>query len=279
MLTFLTGESRLSLKKIGDILMLEALKPILKIQDLDIKMIRLMRMKRQRLEELTEVEAVHEEFRLQLEDKQKQIVSLDKEIQTVEDKVLELATKLKKLDDQQNSIKKVEEFNALTHEMTAIEREKIALEHKALELFDKKTLEEEFLEKIKESLISSQENSVLLKEEINSNIALINDEGSTLKKERSALAATADPTILSIYERLLRNKKDRVLVPIENRTCSGCHIVLTIQHENLVRRGDNMVFCEHCSRIHYWPDEVVLLADDDSNKETKHRRRRQTAAS
>lgn len=257
--------------------MLEALKPILKIQDLDIKMIRLMRMKRQRLDELTEVEAVHKEFRLQLDEKQKQLIAHDKEIQAVEDKVLELAQKIKKLDDQQNSIKKVEEFNALTHEMTAIEREKIALEHKALELFDKKTLEEEFLEKIKESIVSSQENSILLKEEINSSINLINEEGSLLKKERGELAKTADPEILSIYERLLRNKKDRVVVPIENRTCSGCHIVLTIQHENLVRRGDNMVFCEHCSRIHYWPEEVVLQTEDESGAQTKHRRRRQTA--
>lgn len=256
--------------------MLEALKPILKIQDLDIKMIRLMRMKRQRLDELIEVEAVHKEFRLQLEDKQKGLASYDKEIQAIEDKVLEFTAKLKKLDDQQNSIKKVEEFNALTHEMTSVEREKIALEHKALELFDKKTLEEELLEKIKESIVTSQDSSVLLKEEINANIALINEEGNALKKERMALAQTADPAILSIYERLLRNKKDRVLVPIENRTCSGCHIVLTIQHENLVRRGDNMVFCEHCSRIHYWPEEPALEAEEEGTKETKHRRRRQT---
>jgi predicted nucleic acid-binding Zn-ribbon protein len=256
--------------------MLEALKPILKIQDLDIKMIRLMRMKRQRLEELTEVEAVHKEFRLQLEEKQKDLASYSKEIQVVEDKVFELTAKIKKLDEQQNGIKKVEEFNALTHEMTAVEREKIALEHKALELFDKKTAEEELLEKIKESINTSQDSSALLKEEINANIALINQEGSTLKKERAALATTADPATLAIYERLLRNKKDRVIVPIENRTCSGCHIVLTIQHENLVRRGENMVFCEHCSRIHYWPEEALLETEDDSNGQTKHRRRRQT---
>ena len=31
------------------------------------------------------------------------------------------------------------------------------------------------------------------------------------------LAKTADPEILRIYERLLNNKKDRVVVPIENR--------------------------------------------------------------
>ena len=80
----------------------------------------------------------------------------------------------------------------------------------------------------------------------------------SLKAERDSLAYTANAEVLHIYERLLRNKKDRVVVPIENRTCSGCHIVLTAQHENLVRKGENLVFCEHCSRIHYWQESEAL---------------------
>ena len=82
---------------------------------------------------------------------------------------------------------------------------------------------------------------------------------------------------LHIYERLLRNKKDRVVVPIENRTCSGCHIVLTAQHENLVRKGENLVFCEHCSRIHYWQESEAFEgtasqqnAADDAWQTHKH---------
>ena len=59
-----------------------------------------------------------------------------------------------------------------------------------------------------------------------------------------------------MYEKLLKNKRDRVVVPIENRCCSGCHILVTAQHENLVRKGEKIVFCEHCSRVHYWLDLV-----------------------
>ena len=80
----------------------------------------------------------------------------------------------------------------------------------------------------------------------------------SLKTERDALAKLQIAKLLQIYERLLRNKKDRVIVPIENRTCSGCHIALTAQHENLVRKGENLVFCEHCSRIHYWQGRESL---------------------
>jgi len=115
-----------------------------------------------------------------------------------------------------------------------------------------------------------------LEREIQSSIKLINDEGSGLKIQRDELAKKANPEVLSIYEKLLRNKRDRVVVPIENRTCSGCHIVLTAQHENLVRKGENLIFCEHCSRIHYWLESEAL--EGTAAATTRRRRRRMVNA-
>ena len=104
-------------------------------------------------------------------------------------------------------------------------------------------------------------------------ILRINEEGRVLKAERDALVEQANPDTFSIYERLLRNKKDRVVVPIENRCCSGCHLMLTAQDENFVRKGERLVFCEHCSRIHYWPESEAL---EGTGVAVKQRRRRTT---
>lgn len=254
--------------------MLESLKPILDIQELDIKMIRLMRIKKQRYSELGEIESLHNELKIQESAKKTEINEYDKQIHAIEEKVTLIKEKLKKLEDQQSNVKKVEEFNALTQEMTSQERQKISLEKEASDIFDKKSHEEEILVKIQESLKTSSSSSTGLKDEIANSMNLVNDEGSALLKERQALAEKADPEVLSIYERLLRNKKDRVLVPIENRTCSGCHIALTIQHENMVRKGENIVFCEHCSRIHYWQESAAV---ESTTVATRQRRRRVTA--
>ena len=110
-----------------------------------------------------------------------------------------------------------------------------------------------------------------LENEIKLGIDKINEEGQQLKEQRQEAAKNADPEVLKIYERLLRNKKDRVIVPIENRTCSGCHIALTLQHENLVRKGEALVFCEHCSRIHYWQESESI---EGTTVATRRRRRR-----
>ena len=115
----------------------------------------------------------------------------------------------------------------------------------------------------------------MLLKEIQSSLELINREGKELKTKRGGLVTHADPEILSIYEKLFHNKRDRVIVSIEHRTCSGCHIVLTAQHENLVRKGKNLVFCEHCSRLHYWLE--VEAPAEGAAVATKRRRRRAVA--
>lgn len=251
--------------------MLDDLKEILDIQELDMKMLRLMRVKKERLKELQQIEDLRKELHQQTAIKETEIEELGKTIQTLEHKIQEVAGKIKKLEAQQANIKKADEFNALTQEMTQAERERIALEQKVSDHVDKRVAEEEMLAKIKDSLKGSEENSLNLEKEIQASIKVINEEGVSLKEQRDTHAAQANSETLQIYERLLRNKKDRVIVPIENRTCSGCHIVLTAQHENLVRKGENLVFCEHCSRIHYWQESEAL---EGSTVATKRRRRR-----
>src|SRR3990167_4916051 len=251
--------------------MLQILKAILDIQELDMKMIRLMRLKKDRLSELDHIESLRQELHAQLKEKQQEITELSQNVINQENKIAEIKERIKKLEAKQSTVKKVDEFNALTHEMTSSERERLATEQITSDLIDKRNLEEEILTKIKESLEQSEESSRNLEGEIKQNIQLINDEGSKLKLARDQLAKTADPDTMRIYQRLLNNKKDRVVVPIENRTCSGCHIALTAQHENLVRKGERLIFCEHCSRIHYWQESEAI---EGTAVATKRRRRR-----
>lgn len=253
--------------------MLAELKTILDIQEIDMKMIRLLRLRKERMKEIEQIDVLRSELGVQLDEKNKEVQALVLEIQALEGKILEINTRLKKLEAQQGSVKKVDEFNALTQEITQTERERINLEHKVSDLVDRKNAEEEILVKITESLQASEQSSQALQEEIKSTLEQIQTEGHNLYQQRQACAQVADGSILKIYERLLYNKKDRVIVPIENRICTGCHISLTAQHENIVRKSDNLVFCEHCSRIHFWPE----VAQEDETQNGKKRRKRKTA--
>ena len=251
--------------------MLKALKPILDIQELDIKMIRLMRLKKERQRELDNLNKIKTDLSRQTMLKETETTELKKNIRLVEGESKEIVENIKKLEARQSSIKKIEEFNALTHEMSAAEKEKHAKEQRLSDMYDRLNAEEDLLKSLKQTLEHTTENSKALETEINESIKQINAEGVVLKSERDAMVEKADPEVFRIYERLLRNKKDRVVVPIENRCCSGCHIMLTAQDENLVRKGERLVFCEHCSRIHYWQESQAL--EGTTVATTKRRRR------
>jgi predicted nucleic acid-binding Zn-ribbon protein len=253
--------------------MLKALKVILEIQELDMKMIQLMLLKKQRQKELDSINANKSNLHQRVTGKEAELFEVKKTIRMVEGEHAEVLAKVKKLEAQQNNIKKVDEYNAITHEISAADRERVAKEQRLSDLYDKLAAEEDALKSVNESLESTTESSKVLETEIHESIGHINNEGRVLKTERDQLVAQADPEVFKVYERLLRNKKDRVVVPLENRCCSGCHIMLTAQHENLVRKGERLVFCEHCSRIHYWQESKAL---EDTVVATKQRRRRST---
>lgn len=249
----------------------KALKIILEIQEFDMQLIQLMRLKKERLKELDNLNGIKANLQKQVNFKEAEITELKKNQRLYEGEVNDIIAKVKKLESQQNSVKKLEEFNALTHEMSQAEKERNAKELRLSDVIDRLHSEEDALKALNETLTSTLDSGKVLEGEILESISRINAEGRELKEQRDLLVATADPEIFQIYERLLRNKKDRVVVPIENRCCSGCHIMLTAQNENLVRKGERLVFCEHCSRIHYWPESEAL---EGTKVAAKPRRRR-----
>lgn len=254
--------------------MQEGFSTLLNIQDLDIKMIRLINVKKERQSELKKIHLLKEEVEDQVEKKKEEIAAIKLELRHGEMRIKEIQEKVAKFESQQAAVKKMDEFNALTQELTAAGRERVATEHHLSDLTDKLTAAQDLLVTLQNHLQSSIENGLALEKEIHASIAQINAEGSSLLAERERLKTGVPAEMFAIYERLLRNKKDRVLVSIENRTCSGCHIVLTPQQENLVRKQDRLVFCEHCSRILYWQEQAVVGEEESP----KRRRRRATVS-
>lgn len=248
----------------------ESLKSILAIQEFDIKMIRLMRVKKEQQKELSKIQVLKEDIRKQVVDKEAAMMDIKKQIRMGETQIKELLEKVVKLEGQQAAVRKMDEFNALTHEITSAGRERAAIEDALIRLVDRLAVEEDLLVTLKENLSVNETNSQVIEKEIDESIEKINLEGQDLMVKRDLLKDQVSPDLFMVYMRLLKNKKDRVVVPIENRTCSGCHIVLTAQHENLIRKGDRLVFCEHCSRVLFWQEVEVV----EGEAPARRRRRR-----
>jgi uncharacterized protein len=255
--------------------MVKDLSTLLEIQDFDMQMIQLMEVKHARNQEQKIAKKVQDNLSQKKTLKDAEIAEIKKIIRLIEGEVSDIKEAVKRLESQQNQVKKVEEFNALNIEVSSKEKERNVKEKKLSDLYDQLAVEEDALILLSEKVSSNDESNTVLEKEIAETIIEVNKEGKVLKTKRDALVPKVDAETFAIYERLLRNKKDRVVVAIENRSCNGCHITITAQHENLVRRGERLNFCEHCSRIHYWPENALL--EEQQGAPVRQPRRRKAA--
>lgn len=63
-----------------------------------------------------------------------------------------------------------------------------------------------------------------------------------------------DPDVLFKFERIIRSKLGLGIVAIKGGVCTGCHMILPAQFANLVRSGEEIVFCPYCSRILFYQE-------------------------
>jgi predicted nucleic acid-binding Zn-ribbon protein len=68
---------------------------------------------------------------------------------------------------------------------------------------------------------------------------------------RSRLAEKVPPADLRLYERIAR-RHSHAIVPVEDRTCLGCHMALPTAAVSLRSDPEHIRTCENCGRILYW---------------------------
>jgi predicted nucleic acid-binding Zn-ribbon protein len=83
--------------------------------------------------------------------------------------------------------------------------------------------------------------------------ANLEQELQKLQSDRTALAQQIDADVLARYEKLIRSKGDMAIVPVQGGNCGGCHLHIPPQLVHDARGSDELVSCEYCGRILYWP--------------------------
>jgi predicted nucleic acid-binding Zn-ribbon protein len=79
-------------------------------------------------------------------------------------------------------------------------------------------------------------------------------QAAGLVEREKQLTPDLDSEVLFKFERIIRNKMGRGIVAIKGNVCMGCHMILPTQFANMVRMGEEIVFCPYCSRILYYEE-------------------------
>ncbi len=173
----------------------------------------------------------------------------------LEAEVTDIKNKISKFNLQLNDVKTNIEYKSLLKEIDEAQKRVVELEDEIInEMLAADEIEEEikaasqkFSEVEKESL---KEKEILLqmqKESENRKNEL------TRKREELLTQIPADRTHL--YLKIFKSKDGIVLSPITDEFCSLCHMRIRPQVLNELKGNEQLILCENCGRILYWPDK------------------------
>ncbi len=219
------------------------------VQDHDVRIMKFEREQRDLPKRKAEIEARLEGHRQALAQAKSAVQHKQADIKKVEVEIETRRDKIRKLREQQMQLKTNREFRAMEEEIRAVERDIAADEERVLMAMEEvDSLQQKVRER--EQQLRAEEESVQAEVDgIDQRGVALQAELDRVKAERARLAAEVDPAWLRNYERIMANRRDRALVPIENGTCTGCHMKLPpyICHE--ARRHQAIVTCEFCGRM------------------------------
>jgi uncharacterized protein len=181
-----------------------------------------------------------EATQLQLAKKQK---DLDLEMQ--ENAIRKHSTEL-------NAVKSNDAYKALMGEIDKAKRDKSALEDQVLMLMDQ-------IDQANKSWKEREASSKGIESDLQRRIGELETKKIDLESQMTAkqsdrvgLAGALPTALAPQYERLRgRHRHSATVVPIRNEQCMGCHMKVSQNLVNELRRGQKMLTCEHCSRIVY----------------------------
>ncbi len=175
------------------------------------------------------------------------------------EKELELASKeeaARKHGGELNSVKTNEAFKALQNEIERAKNEGSAIETEILELMeaidacrrDEKAAAAE-LKAVEDR--SKSEVAVL-----EGALAQAKSRFDAAKAERDQAAVGIAPEAMRIYDHVRSRGKLDAVVPIEDKNCSACRMLLAPQVIVEATKAKNLVTCESCQRILFRPEPV-----------------------
>jgi len=194
----------------------------------------------------------------------KEYISKDTEYKAVKEKVSALHLELEEAIKSRESGEKGMD-NITTHrEYEALEKQISEATTKENDLRKELQKEEKNQEELNEALknyeemINSQEAELNeSKASLDKQIESYNNDLKDLNDRENEISPNLDQEILFKFQRIIQRNTEGI-VAVKNGVCTGCHMILPAQFANIVREGENIMFCPYCSRILFYEE-----ADED----------------
>lgn len=224
---------------------------LLHLQSLDLQIKAQEREQENNLLDLRELEQKIQEEEEEAGQEKESLKKETVQIKTLELNVQDKDNQINKYEQQLLAIKSNKEYKSLRHEIEGLKADIRVVEDRIIgfmELAEKNNRRITDLEAELKSNRQRYREEVVRVKERNARIA---EEKETTGRRREELAVTVEETLLARYEKILAHKTDRAIVTVKDGICQGCHLQLTAQLINDLKKDDLISYCENCGRIIY----------------------------
>lgn len=172
----------------------------------------------------------------------------------LEKQIAENKTYLERADRNLKHAQNQKEYETAMRETDALQKQISAAETQIVEIMEEvEGVEKELEERAEEINTLDGKRDAALAE---FDAALANDkkEFESETKHRQTAFATLPARLASVYDRLAQRSRDGIAVAeVVNGSCSACFMSLRPQVQLNVKKGDEIITCESCTRILYMP--------------------------
>jgi predicted nucleic acid-binding Zn-ribbon protein len=246
--------------------MLPDLELAVRLQDIDNRVAELTREVSSLPKHVAEIEKKLETHERKLEADRAALTANQKDRKRLEGEIQVQQQKISKLKDQMLEAKTNDQYRAFQHEIEYCEKEIRQCEDRILDLMS----ESEPLErnaKTAEGALKQEKTQVEgEKQQARERTARDRRELDELDGNRKSITKQMTANVLAGYERVRKLRRGIAVAEAVEGRCSQCHMALRLQFFQDLKRSEQVMYCESCSRILYYnpPQAVENMAREQA---------------
>ena len=164
----------------------------------------------------------------------------------------EVTDQLKKRQGRLFEIKTNQEYSAVLKEIEGLKQKVSALEEDILVLLDQIEVAVKARAEEEQRARSSEAEALRDTQQKDAELRQLRSRLAELQGARKGRSKNVESSLLQQYLRLIKSRAGLAVAPARDGSCEGCHVALTPQLYNEVRRNEEILTCERCGRILYW---------------------------
>jgi len=179
---------------------------------------------------------------------------LNAERADLDKQIAENKTYLERADRNLKHAQNQKEYETAMRETDAIQKQIAAFEAQVIEKMTSLEEVEKELESRADEINSLDAKRDEALAQFDAQVAVERSELDEELKKRNEVFVTLPTQLASVYNRLAQRSRDGIAVAeVVNGSCSACFMSLRPQMQVEVKRGDQIITCESCTRILYMP--------------------------